>query len=112
MILEDPFFTFAIPLLFGGFIGYAVGKSTGWRAGVDECFDPFWAEGYYSGWIARHHRAPLEDTRVHPDVMKRFVPSLRDPDQEILDWMRHWDHLPFEEYRKQQVAKLNTELEL
>ena len=39
---------------------------------------PFFSEGFYSGWLARHHGVPLEDTRVHPDQLKKLVPSLRD----------------------------------
>jgi hypothetical protein len=97
--------------LFAGLLGYSTGKSRAWAEGIRECFDPFFAEGYYNGWLPRHRGAPLEDLRVHPHQVKRPVPTLVDPDREISHWMQYGDHLPFEEYRAEQVAELNRELE-
>jgi hypothetical protein len=91
-------------------IGYFEGKSRGWRDGVSEAFHPFVAEGHLSGWLARHYGQPLKDDRVHPDELKRLMPTLFDPGQELSDWMFTGSHLPFEEYRAQKVAKLNEEL--
>jgi hypothetical protein len=47
----------------------------------------------------------------HPDKLKTLVPTLSGPDQEISHWMWHGDHLPFEEFRREQVATLNRELD-
>ena len=105
------FLSFAVFALLGGVVGYSMGKSRGWFDAISKCFHPFFAEGYYNGWAARHHGAVLEDTRVHPDELRRLVPSLTDAGQEICHWMRHGDHVPFEQYRQEQVAALNGELE-
>jgi hypothetical protein len=107
----DSILGLVLPLLFGGFFGYELGKSKGWRGGVDESFDPFYEEGYYNGWLARHHRVPLEDKRVHPNTMQRLVPTLMGPGQEIAHWTHHGDHLSFEEYRREEADKLNRQID-
>jgi hypothetical protein len=101
----------AVVALIAGLVGYLSGKTRGGSDMLREYFDPFFAEGYYAGWLTRHAGAELEDTRVHPDQLSRLVPTLRDSGQELAHWMQHGDHLPFEEYRAQQVAKLNRELQ-
>jgi len=93
-----------------GVVAYSLGKAAGKRKGAEESFHPVHSEGYYHGWLARHAEQPLEDTRVHPDVLKELVPSLQSPDQEISHWSWNADHLTFEEHRQQQVADLNAEL--
>ena len=91
-----------------GAVAYSIGRSMGWRKGVDDAYHPIRSEGYYDGWLTRHAQEPLEDTRVHPDDLKKLVPSLESP--EISNWSWHGDHLTFEEYRCQQVADLNAQL--
>lgn len=91
-------------------IAFSLGKTEGRSRAYMDTFDPFFSEGFYSGWVARHHALPLDDTRVHPDELKKLVPTLSDPDQEISHWMRQGDHLPFEDFRREEVAKLNREL--
>jgi len=92
-------------------IAFSLGKVEGRSRAYKDTFHPFFSEGFYSGWVARHHGLPLDNTRVHPDALKKLVPTLSDPDQEISHWMRHGDHLLFEEFRREQVAKLNRELD-
>jgi hypothetical protein len=92
-------------------IAFSLGKAEGRSRACRDTFDPFFSEGFYSGWVARHHGLPLDDTRVHPDELKKLVPTLSNPDQEISHWMWHGDHLPFEDFRREQVAKLNRELD-
>jgi hypothetical protein len=61
--------------------------------------------------LARHYGQFLKDERVHPDEIKRLMPTLFDPSQELSDWMFNASHLPFDEYRAQKIAKVNAELE-
>ena len=91
--------------------GYSAGQTKGWNKGVMESFRPFVDEGFYDGWRSRHYGNPLQGNRVHPDEIKRLMPSLVDPAQELSDWIFNFSHLPFEEYRAQKIAELNEEME-
>jgi hypothetical protein len=102
---------FVIVALVAWVFGYSEGRAKGWREGVMEAFQPFVDEGFFDGWRARHYGNPLNDNRIHPDEMKRLMPSLFDPAQELSDWMFNFSHMPFEEYRAQKIAKLNGEME-
>ena len=94
-----------------GAIAYGTGKERGRCRGVDEVFDPFYSARYYNGRIARHSRTPLKGTRSHPELIKKLVPTLRDPNQELSRWSLHADHLTFEGFRQRQVADLNVQLQ-
>lgn len=104
-------FGIVIVALISGWIGYSEGRVKGWRDGVSESFHPFVDEGFFDGWRARHYGQPLQNNRVHPDEIKRLMPSVFDPAQELSEWMFTASHLSFEEYRAQKIAKLNAELE-
>ena len=106
----DSFLPFVIPLVVGGWLGYEVGLTKGWRKGIDESFEPFYDEGYYNGWIARHHRVPLEDKRADPDAMERLMPSLITPGQDRIDWNFNGNPMPIKDYRRIKADKLNEEL--
>lgn len=101
-----------IPLFLGGLFGYEVGLRIGFRKGTEGSFDPFYEEGYYNGWVARHHKLPLENRRQTPGEINKLAPSLMTPGQDISDWQRNGDLYPtISEYRQQIIDKLNKEIE-
>jgi hypothetical protein len=47
-------------------VAFSLGKAQGRSCATEETFHPFFSEGFYSGWLARHRGQPLDDTRVPP----------------------------------------------
>lgn len=107
--IDDPFFAEAAFVIFGFWIGSVYGNRKGRESAGYDCFQPFYAEGFHDGWVARHQRATLQDHRVHPDIL-RTLPGGGDGGAEIVEWMRNGDHMTFEDWRKWKVSLLNDQL--
>jgi hypothetical protein len=98
----------AVPLIIGGFLGYEIGVSEGFRKGSKKSFNPFYEEGYFNGWVARHNKLPLENRRYSPEEIQKLCPSLLTPSQDISDWQRNGDiYSTISEYRQKIINELN-----